>query len=116
MGDVSIDLEKLTINNKNYRKVINTTKQIQLVLMSLLPGQDIGFEIHPHTTQFIKVEKGDGVAIINGVATPLYPGSSIIISQGKEHNIINTGNTRLQLYTIYSPPEHDPHLIQFSKI
>lgn len=111
-----VNLEKKTLNNKNYRKVLFTTKQLQLVVMRLLPGSDIPEEKHPHTTQFIRVEKGSGVAVINGKKYKLTDGSAVVISSNTLHRIINTGKSDLLLYTIYSPPEHPPGTIQKNRI
>lgn len=107
-----LHLEKATIQNKMYRKVINTTPQIQLVLMSLLPGQEIGLEKHSSTTQFIKIESGSAIAIISGRRQKLETGDSIIIPPGKYHNIIADQISGTKLYTIYSPPEHPKKLVQ----
>lgn len=101
-----INIEKDTKENKYYRKVINTTKNIQVVLMSILPLQEIGLEKHKKTTQFVKIEKGKGVAYICSKRYNLKAGDSIVIPPDKFHNIINTGNTNLKLYSIYSPPIH----------
>jgi len=103
-----INIEKHTKENKYYRKVINTTKNIQVVLMSILPGEEIGLEKHKKTTQFIKIEKGKGVAYIEFKRYNLKAGDSIIIPPNKFHNIINTGTKSLKLYSIYSPPIHKP--------
>lgn len=105
------NIEKETINNKLYRKVIYTIPdKIQLVLMSLKVGETIPREVHPNVVQFIRVESGDGEAIIGRTRYKLRDGDSIIIPNGKYHTIINTSKTKeLKLYTIYSPPEHPPN-------
>jgi mannose-6-phosphate isomerase-like protein (cupin superfamily) len=108
------NIEKKTINNTNYRKVVSTTNQIQLVLMSLSEGEEIGMETHPHTTQFIRVEKGTGVAIVRNKRFNLKENDAIIIPANHKHNIIATSD--LKLYTIYSPPEHDKNLVQRKKV
>jgi len=107
-----IDIEKATLQNNAYRKVLFTTGQSQLVLMSLPSGDDIHSEIHEHTTQFIRVEKGNGVAHVEGHRHILRDGVAIVIPAGKRHYIKNTGNTELKLYTIYSPAEHPDKLVQ----
>lgn len=113
---MAVNIEKATLNNKNYRKVINTTPNQQLVLMSLKPNVEIGMEKHQKTTQFIRIESGKGLAIINGKKIKLQDGSIVVIPPNTLHNIINTSKTkRLQLYTIYSPPEHKDGLIQKDK-
>ena len=106
-GPLCINLEKDTLENKNYRKVIYTNPGgMQLVLMSLKAGEDIGLEVHHDIDQFIRVESGKGLAIINNEKYDLSDGYSIMIPKGSNHNIINNGNTDLKLYTIYSPSEH----------
>ena len=101
------NLERETTNNRYFREVISTTANMQLVLMSLKPGEDIGLEIHPYTTQFIRVEKGSGVAFIEGEELKLSDGSAVIIPLNTQHNITNTSlHENLKLYTIYSPPNH----------
>lgn len=100
------NIEKQTRKNTFYRKVIFTSKQMQLVLMSIPPGQEIGMEKHKKTSQFIRIEKGKGRAIINSLSHSLKDGSAILIPANQKHNIINTGKTTLKLYSIYSPPEH----------
>jgi mannose-6-phosphate isomerase-like protein (cupin superfamily) len=114
-GLVKGNIEKLTIKNKNYRKVISTTRQSQLVLMNLISGQDIGMEAHPHTTQFIRVEKGTGTAVIDNKIFHLKEGDFIIVPSGSYHNI-TAGRLGLKLYTIYSPPEHRPGTVEKTKI
>lgn len=112
----NLNIEKATLNNKNYRKVINTTPNQQLVLMSLKPNVEIGMEKHQKTTQFIRIESGKGLAIINGKKIKLQDGSIVVIPPNTLHNIINISKTkRLQLYTIYSPPEHKDGLVQKDK-
>lgn len=111
-----MNIEKLTLKNKNYRKVIETTKTMQLVLMRLKPLEEIGSEIHTHTTQFIRIESGKCEAIVNGKKYKLRDNDYIIIPPNKKHNIINTSKTKsVHLYTIYSPPEHAPDCVQRNK-
>jgi mannose-6-phosphate isomerase-like protein (cupin superfamily) len=105
-NQLKINLESKTKSNKFYRKVLYTTEQLQLVIMSIPINDDIKLEKHVSTTQFIRVEKGNGYAIISGKKFKLCDGDAIIIPQNTEHYIKNTGKTSLQLYTIYSPPEH----------
>ena len=105
------NIEEETLKNKNFRKVLYTSENQQIVLMSLKPNEDIGNEIHKNIDQFIRIEKGNGKAIINNNNYKLINGSILIIPKGTEHNIINTGITDLKLYSIYSPPEHKNHLI-----
>lgn len=100
------DIEKYTVNNDNFRKVLYTGKNSQLVLMSLKPGEDIGMETHDDTDQFFRVDAGSGKVVINGNETEIKNGSAIVIPQGAKHNVINTGKEYLKLYSIYSPPHH----------
>lgn len=110
------NLEQATLNNKFFRKVVSTTPNMQLVIMSLKPKEDIGVEIHPYITQFIRVEKGEGIAIIEGQSFELADGTAIIIPLNSEHNIINTSKYKdLKLYTIYSPPNHPYNRLQKNK-
>ncbi len=109
------DIEKETLENTNFRKVLLTSKFQQLVVMSLLPNDDIGSEVH-NLDQFIKIEKGEGVAVLNGEKFNFYDGFSISIPKGTTHNIINTSSSQeLKLYTIYSPPEHEDGTIHPTK-
>ena len=103
------NVEKETLSNKNYRKVVFTGKSQQFVYMSLKPLDTIHKETHPDHDQFIRIEKGIGKAIIDGIEYPLFDGIGLIIPAGTEHEIINLSNTEeLKLYSIYSPPEHPP--------
>jgi len=100
------NIEKDSIKNNNFRKVIFTTKKLQLVLMSLLPQEDIGMERHD-TDQFFRVEQGHGVVIINGHQFKVKEGSAVVVPSMAEHNFINTSRKhKLKLYTIYVPPQH----------
>lgn len=102
----SINIEKATIDNDNFRDVLYGTETMQLVVMSI--DDDIGEEIHPRTTQFIRVEKGKGKAVIEGNEIDLKDGTSVVIPPGTMHNIINMGKAPLKIYTIYAPPHHPP--------
>lgn len=116
-GDAFIgNIEKLTLKNNNFRKVLFTGIHSQLVLMSLKCTEDIGMEIHKYTDQFIRIEKGTGIAILNGKKYKITDGSAITIPAGMRHNIINNSTTEpLKLYTIYSPPHHKPKTISKNK-
>lgn len=107
------NIERQTISNKYYRKVLSTTPQMQLVLMNIPSGEEIGDEIHPTTTQFIRVESGTGVAYVSGHRFNLKDGDALIIPPNSRHNIKSTKN--LKLYTIYSPPEHTPTCVEHDK-
>jgi mannose-6-phosphate isomerase-like protein (cupin superfamily) len=102
-----VNIEKLTEENTNFRKVLYTAHHSQLVVMSLKPSEEIGMETHTDNDQFFRVETGDGKAIIDGNEQVFSAGFCIIIPAGSEHNIINTSETaELKLYTIYSPAHH----------
>jgi mannose-6-phosphate isomerase-like protein (cupin superfamily) len=109
MKEFKGNIEKLTLRNIYYRKVINTTENSQLVLMSIQPGDEIGREKHHNTTQFIRIEKGKGVVYIKNKRYNIKDGDAIVIPPNTYHNIINSGKKELKLYSIYSPPVHDPN-------
>lgn len=100
-----INIEKASSENGNFRKVLYTAQNSQLVLMSLKSGEEIGMEVHT-LDQFFRVEKGEGKAVLDGVEHKIEDGSAIVIPAGANHNIINTGSQEMKLYTIYSPPNH----------
>lgn len=101
------NIEEQTLENDAFRKVLYTTNELQLVLMTLQPGEEIGAEVHDDATQFIRVEAGHGMAILNDTETPIEDGSAVVIPGGTKHNIINISESEpLRLYTLYSPPEH----------
>lgn len=107
MSGYSVDIEKATLQNEFFRQVLFTGKHMQLVLMTLKPGEDIGKEVHGHVDQFIRVETGTGEALMDGKTTALRDGMSIVIPAGAEHNVTNTSSSEpLRLYTLYSPPNH----------
>jgi len=109
------NIEKLTLENENFRKVLYTGKYSQLVLMSLKPNEDIGLEVHPNVDQFFRIEKGQGKVIIDGVEHEVSDGIAIIVPAGSEHNVINTSTESLKLYTIYSPANHKDGTIHETK-
>ena len=112
------NLENLTTSNTYYRKVLCTSNNMQLVIMSIPVGENISYEIHHDHDQFIRIEKGKGEAIIgekNKITYPLIDGDCIIIPANTYHEITNTGHKPLQLYTIYTPPEHDSTRIDHIK-
>jgi len=108
------DIEALTVNNKEFRQVLYTAKHSQLVVMSLKPAEEIGAEVH-QLDQFFRVEEGSGVAVINGVQSPIKAGFAVIVPAGARHNIINTGKVPLKLYTIYSPPNHRDGVVHHTR-
>lgn len=108
------NIEKLSLENDNFRKVLYTDKNSQLVLMSLLPKEEIGEEVHD-VDQFLRVEKGTGTAISSDISHDLADGSVIIVPAGTKHNIINTGNETMKLYTLYMPPHHRDGVVHKTK-
>jgi len=109
-------LEKETRKNSNFRKVLYTGKNSQLVLMNLKPLEEIGMEVHKDTDQFFRFEKGEGKVVIDGVEHNVKDGDGVIVPAGAKHNVINTSKKlELKLYTIYSPPEHQDGIIRKTK-
>jgi mannose-6-phosphate isomerase-like protein (cupin superfamily) len=109
------NIEKDTLENNYFRRVLYTAKNTQLVLMSLQPKEDIGEETHT-LDQFIRVEAGDGSAILDGVKHQISDGSAVVIPAGTKHNVVNDSNSEeLKLYTLYSPPEHRDGTIHKTK-
>lgn len=116
MKGFNTNIEKATLENANFRQVLYTAKHCQLVLMSLLPNEEIGMEVHPDNDQFFRFEAGEGRAIIDGNEYILGNGSVIIVPAGAQHNIINTSATDdLKLYTIYSPAHHQDKVVRATK-
>ena len=116
MKGFNANIEKETLENKNFRQVLYTGKHSQLVLMSLKPNEEIGMEVHPDNDQFFRFEKGEGKCIIDGNEYTLADGSVIIVPSGAQHNIINTSPTeKMKLYTIYSPAQHPDGTIHQTK-
>lgn len=114
MGYV-INIEQESLLNKNFRKVLYTAKNSQLVVMSLLPKEEIGEEIH-QLDQFIRVESGQGKAVLNDKEYELASGFAVVVPAGTKHNIINTSQTeKMKLYTVYSPPNHKDGTIHATK-
>lgn len=109
------NIEQEALANENFRKVLYTAKHSQLVLMSLLPKEEIGEEIHK-LDQFFRVESGEGKVIIDGVETIVTDGSAIVVPEGARHNLINTSSDKtLKLYTIYSPANHRDGIVHVTK-
>ncbi len=100
-----VHIEKETIDNNDYRRVLYTAKNCQLVLMSIAPGDEIGEEVHT-LDQFIRIEEGNGTVFMDGVAHELGEDHAVIIPAGIRHNVVNTSESDLKLYTVYAPPEH----------
>ncbi len=107
MDGYKTNIEEKTLQNEYFRQVLFTAKNLQLVVMSLLPGEEIGIEVHDNVDQFFRVEEGEGKVVMNGTAQNLKDGDVFIVPQGTEHNVINTSmEAPLKIYTIYSPPNH----------
>lgn len=100
------NIESIATSNQNFRHVLYTAKNTQLVVMTLKPKEDIGAEVHKED-QFFRVEEGSGEAVLDGVTTQIEAGFAVIVPAGAKHNIINTGTHSLKLYTLYSPPHHN---------
>ncbi len=110
------NIERDTLENEDYGRVLYTGPHTQLVLMTLRPGEEIGLEAHEGHDQFIRVEEGTGYVQLNGERHELGDGSAVVIPSGAEHNVVNTSNTeKLRLYTLYSPPEHPDGTVQPTK-
>jgi mannose-6-phosphate isomerase-like protein (cupin superfamily) len=109
------NIEDETMVNSNFRKEIFTGEYLQVTVMSLKPGEDIGTEVHPNTDQFLRIEQGTGTAMIAGELFELADDFAIVIPAGMEHNITNTGDVDMKLYSIYTPPEHPKGAIHTTK-
>jgi len=108
------NIEKLTLENEDFRRVLYTSKNGQLVLMTLQPGEDIGEEIHD-VDQFFRVEAGSGQAVLDGMSHDVADGSAIIVPAGAKHNIINGSAGSMKLYTLYMPPHHKDGILHHTK-
>src|SRR3989344_863088 len=108
------NIEKLAMENEYFRQVLYTDTKSQLVLMSLLPGEEIGEEVHD-VDQFLRVEKGSGQAILADISHEIGDGSVIIVPVGTKHNVINTGSDAMKLYTLYMPPHHRDGVVHQTK-
>lgn len=108
------DIESLSIRNDEFRKVLYTAKNCQLVLMALKPREEIGAEVHT-LDQFFRVEEGSGQAILDGVATTIRAGFAVLVPAGARHNIVNTGTEPLKLYTLYAPPNHRDGVVHHTR-
>ncbi|KPJ72951.1 cupin [Parcubacteria bacterium DG_74_1] len=116
MKGYSENIEKATLENENFRKVLYTSKHSQLVLMSLRPNEEIGMEVHPDNDQFFRFESGQGKVIIDGNEYEVSDGSAIVVPAGAQHNVVNvSGTEKLKLYTIYSPAHHKDGIVRVTK-
>ncbi|MCF7865069.1 MAG: cupin domain-containing protein [Candidatus Pacebacteria bacterium] len=111
-----IKLEAETKNNSDFRRVLYTNEQIQLVLMSLKPGEEIGLETHPENDQFFRFDAGNGKVVINSNAYDVTDGDAIIVPRGAEHNIVNASETKdLKFYTLYAPAHHKDGVVRHTR-
>src|SRR5512144_624878 len=108
------DIEGLAVKNDEFRRVLYTAKNCQLVVMALKPKEEIGAEVHK-LDQFFRVEEGAGEAVLNGVRTGISAGFAVLVPAGAKHNIINTGNVPLKLYTLYAPPNHRDGIVHHTR-
>lgn len=109
------NIERRTVENDNFRQVLYTGKHLQLVVMTLPPGCDIGEEVHDDRDQFFRFEEGKGVVDIDGVKNPVADDFAVIVPAGARHNVRNTGSEPLRLYTVYGPPEHLDGVVHATK-
>jgi mannose-6-phosphate isomerase-like protein (cupin superfamily) len=110
------NIEKLTLENGNFRKVLYTGSHSQLVLMALKPGEEIGMETHLDNDQFFRFEKGEGKVVIDGNEYNVADGNAVVVPAGAEHNVMNvSGTEELKLYTIYSPAHHKDGIVRATK-
>ena len=108
------NIGRLAVENDHFRRVVYTAKHCQLVVMALLPKEEIGEEVH-HLDQFFHVEAGGGEAVLDGVRSKIGAGSAVIVPAGASHNIINTGTDPLKLYTVYAPPNHRDGVVHHTR-
>ena len=116
MSGYSVNIEERALAGNNFREVLYTTPRSQLVIMTLQAGEEIGMEHHTGHDQFIRVEAGTGVAILDGEEHQLEDGVAVVVPAGTEHNVINTSKTEpMRLYTLYTPPEHPDGIVHATK-
>ena len=108
------DIESIAIKNEDFRQVLYTAKNCQLVVMALKPREEIGAEVH-QLDQFFRVEEGTGEAVLDGVHTVIKAGFAVLVPAGTNHNIINTGSAPMKLYTLYSPPNHRDGVVHHTR-
>jgi len=109
------DIDTLTIDNEDFRRVLYTGEHLQLVLMTLQAGEEIGEEVHADRDQFFRFEEGQGAVDIDGRENPVAADFAVIVPAGSRHNVRNTGTEPLRLYTLYGPPEHKDRIVQSTK-
>jgi mannose-6-phosphate isomerase-like protein (cupin superfamily) len=108
------DIEDLAIKNGEFRRVLYTARNCQLVVMALKPTEEIGMEVHK-LDQFLRVEEGAGEAVLDGVRTAISAGFAVLVPAGTNHNIINTGSAPMKLYTLYAPPNHRDGVVHHTR-
>lgn len=109
------NIEELTLANTDFRRVLYTGEHTQVVLMTLKPGQEIGEEVHADKDQFFRFESGTGEVRINGRANPVEDGIAVVVPAGAKHNVVNTGDEPLTMYTVYGPPDHKDKTVHVTK-
>ena len=109
------DIERATTGNDDFRRVLYTGKHLQLVLMTLQPGEEIGEEVHDDRDQFFRIEEGQGEVRIDGTANRVEDDFAVIVPAGARHNVVNTGDAPLRFYTLYGPPEHKDGVVHKNK-
>jgi mannose-6-phosphate isomerase-like protein (cupin superfamily) len=109
------NIEKVTVENEDFRRVLYTGEHMQLVLMTLQPGEEIGEEVHPDRDQFFRIEEGEGAIDIDGRENRVEDDFAVIVPAGARHNVRNIGSQPLRLYTLYGPPEHKDQVVQATK-
>ncbi len=111
------NIEELTIENTNFRQVLYTAQHCQLVLMSLLPGEEIGMEVHEEGDQFFRFEAGQGRVIVDDMEYDVADGDTVIVPAGAQHNVVNTSDSEsLKLYTLYTPPHHMDGIVRTTRV
>lgn len=108
------DIESIAIDNQDFRQVLYTARHCQLVVMALEPREEIGTEVH-HLDQFFRVEAGNGEVVLDGVRTAVRAGFAIVVPAGASHNIVNSGDVPMKLYTVYSPPNHRDTVVHHTR-
>ena len=108
------NIESIAVKNEDFRQVLYTAKNCQLVIMALKPNEEIGMEVH-QLDQFFRVEEGAGEAVLDGVHTAISAGFAVLVPAGANHNIVNTGSVPMKLYTLYSPPNHRDGVIHHTR-
>lgn len=110
------NIEQLTLDNEDFRRVLYTGKHAQLVLMRLKPGEEIGLETHNENDQFFRFESGEGIVVIDGNEHKVFDGSAVIVPAGAEHNVMNVSETEdLKLYTLYAPSHHKDGIVRATR-